>query len=148
MLVRFGIICAAILTLAACDGPQSAPSASGTSTLARSASAGPGSKPVTSSTAVNYFTALCGQTDKSRANVETAAAANGFVQNTSTTTYYHQQNDLSVKLTDGVCSIVFVSKDNPSAVRSAFDSLSGSLGPVSFRDGGVIGGEHYYNARI
>ena len=96
---------------------------------------------------MEYFTSLCGQIGKGRAGVEAAAAANGFVQNTKTTTYYHSQNNLSVKLTDQNCSIAFVSKDNPSAVRSEFASPNNSLGAISFRDRGVLGGEHYYSAR-
>jgi len=146
-MVRLGITCVALLALSACADPQRVPAQAETPALSRSASAGPGSKSVPASQALKYFTSLCGQIGNGRPSVEAAAAANGFVQNTKTTTYYHSQNNLSVKLADQNCSIVFVSKDDPSAVRSEFASPNSTLGAISFRDRGVLGGEHYYSAR-
>lgn len=80
--------------------------------------------------------------------MEAAAARYGFVQNTRTTTYYHQQYDLSVKRADTACSIVFVSEENPEVLRATFDGMNSGRGPIRFQDNGVRDGEHYFGARI
>ncbi|MGV6850391.1 MAG: hypothetical protein ACWA5A_18610 [Marinibacterium sp.] len=135
------------LTLAACD-PASTPDGDAPASLVRSPNAGPGNAPVPAARAVAYFNGMCAAAKLGRASLDATAAQNGFVQNSNTTTYYHQREDLSVKLADGSCSIVFTSKDNPATVQSALTGASADLGPVRFRDAGVVNGRHYYNARI
>ncbi|SMO54790.1 hypothetical protein SAMN06265380_102159 [Ruegeria faecimaris] len=138
----------ALLILAACQTTTESTSPSNPPEIKRSSNAGPGANPVSAGQATAYFRALCGQAELGRSALEDAAAANGFVQNSKTTTYFHQKQDLSVKLTDTACSIVFVSNENPSTVNGTFNALQSDLGPISIRDVGVIGGEHYFSARI
>lgn len=73
---------------------------------------------------------------------------NGFVQNTKTGTYYHSKDDLSVKMTETVCSIVFVSTDSSNAVQSAFDRLGGDLDGTQVRDRGLRRDKQYYSAGL
>jgi len=117
--------------------------------LVRSTNASPGDIPVTGSQAENLFSQTCGVSDKGRAALEVAAARNGFVQNPDTTTYFHPNLDLSVKLRDdGRCSLVFVSTQSPQTVKVPFDALNVSGRNVDFRDRGVISGEHYFSISI
>lgn len=145
-MLRPAVFGACLLALSACDATP--PAVQAVPEVTRSAVAGPGSLPASAAVATQAFTALCGLAGQGRESVEAAAARNGFVQNTRTTTYYHQQYDLSVKLTDTACSIVFVSEEDPGVLRATFDGMNSSRGPILFQDQGVRGGEHYFSARI
>ena len=139
-------LCAAWM-LAACDTPApAAVDAPATVELVRAANVGPGPQSVSADRAAAYFTAMCGAADRGRDSLEAVAAQNGFAQNSSTTTYYHQKEDLSIKLVGSSCSIVFTSKDDPTAVVAALKATSSTLRNVSAKDAGTQGGRHYYRA--
>ena len=44
--------------------------------------------------------------------------------------------------------MVFVSNDNFNTIDGTLKALQSSMGPISVRDRGVLGGEHYFSARI
>ena len=138
--------CAAWM-LAACDTPATgAVEAPAPAELVRGPGIGPGSKSVSGDRAAAYFTAMCGAADKGRANLEAVALQNGFAQNSSTATYYHQKDDLSVKLSGTLCTIVFTSKDSPSRVIAALEATSAKLTVTTVRDMGIAEGRHLYGA--
>lgn len=138
--------CAAWM-LAACETPATgAVEPPAPAELVRGPGIGPGSKSVSGDRAAAYFTAMCGAADQGRASLEAVAAQNGFAQNSSTTTYYHQKDDLSVKLSGTLCTIVFTSKDSPSRVIAALEATSAKLKVTSVRDTGVSEGRHWYSA--
>ena len=121
---------------------------SGSGRVQRAADAAPGERPVPAARAVQYYSALCGQAANGRRAVEAAAGANGFVQNTKTGTYYHPQDNLSVKLTENICSMVFASESASSSVLAAFNGLSGTLSTTRARDQGKRQGKNYYSAAL
>lgn len=121
---------------------------SGSGRVARAADAAPGERAVPATRAAQYYAALCGQAANGRRAVEGAAGANGFVQNTKTGTYYHPIDDLSVKLTDNICSVVFASNSSSASVLATFNGLSGPLAGTVARDRGIRQNKNFYSAAL
>lgn len=78
--------------------------------VARSADAEPGVDLIPPSFAGNFFTEICLTTAPSFERVGQAIAGEPFVQNSGTGTYYHKFADLSIKVSDYGCSLVFKSE--------------------------------------
>ncbi len=122
------------LALAACQSTTgSQEQGSAPASIQRSANAGPGTRSVSLARAEETFFDVCIQNGPSFQGTETAAANLGFVQNTRTATYYHPRYNLSVKLVDGTCSMVFMSNDGQVEVEQALEALSTSTTTVIFR---------------
>lgn len=135
---------AAIAGLCACQ-PTDAPTTAAAPLIKTSATAGPGSNPISATRARSVFASLCINQRGSQSGTEAAAAADGFVKNTTYGTYYHPRDNLSVKLIDGDCSMVFVSTASAAELQKALTSLTSG---VRFSPGASLGGTPYYNARI
>ncbi|MEX0280240.1 MAG: hypothetical protein AB3N13_03495 [Arenibacterium sp.] len=99
-------------------------------------------------TAARFFATLCVAHRPGFAGTPAAAAANGFVQNTTFGTFYHPKNNQSVKLVNDECSMVFGSDASESALKSAFARMDANGGKVTFRKGLSDGQMQLYNARI
>lgn len=121
---------------------------SGSGQIERVSNVAVGDTPVEAAFAAQYFVQSCGISGQGRDALERVLSRDNVVQARDTGTYFHQDLDLSVKLQDGTCSMVFVSTERPADVAERFSRLSSAQGPVRFRDGGVIGGEHYYSVRL
>lgn len=139
-------LCAAWM-LTACDTPTPAVvDAPATVELVRASNIGPGPQSVSADRAAAYFTSMCDAADRGRSSLEAVAAQNGFAQNSATSTYYHQKEDLSIKLVGSSCSIVFTSKDDPSRVVATMSAASATLRKVSAEYAGFQDGRHYFRA--
>ena len=77
--------------------------------VAQSSSATPGTDLIPPSFAGNFFTEICLTTAPSFDGVPQAIAGEPFVQHSETGTYFHKFADLSIKVTDLGCSLVFKS---------------------------------------
>jgi hypothetical protein len=75
----------------------------------QSASAQPGQDLIPPSFAGNFFTEICLTTAPSFENVSHAISGEPFVQHQKTGTYFHKYADLSIKVSDYGCSLVFKS---------------------------------------
>ncbi|MFK7764858.1 MAG: hypothetical protein AB8B62_16465 [Roseobacter sp.] len=147
--IKVALILSAALALSACTPESQGQDTAPQTTLARSNSAGPGPKLVPASVAAQFFEALCGNARAGRSAVEQAAAVNGFVQNTRTTTYYQQSYNLSVKLVEAKCSLVFASNDKASDIRRAFTEPSQRIGANGqIEDHRLENGAHYYSTAL
>jgi hypothetical protein len=80
------------------------------SRVAESPNAGPGSNLIQPDFAGNFFTEVCLTTAPDFVRVGQAIAGEPFVRNQSTGTYYHKFADLSIKVSDYGCSLVFKSE--------------------------------------
>lgn len=118
------------------------------SSIRSSPDAGPGGAPVSVARARAVFAALCVSTGGERRRTEQAAAADGFVLNTTYGTYYHPRDNLSVKLTGGDCSMVFVSRAAEAELRTALTSLNAGRPPIRWQGALRVAGDPYYNVRI
>lgn len=125
---------------------QSAPS--GSAPIERVSNVEVGNTPVEAAFAAQYFVQTCGISGQGRDALERVLSRGNVVQSSDTGTYFHQDLDLSIKLQNASCSMVFVSTERPAAVAARFSGMSSAQGPVRFRDDGVIGGEHYYSVRL
>lgn len=104
---RFAKLVACVTALAllgACDAPVTDTSVR--SEPAASASAGPGPQPATRNIAIAFFKDVCVATAPTFAGAPAVLASKQVVQNATTTTYYHQQYDMSVQLNAKGCSFV------------------------------------------
>lgn len=147
--MRIATFCLLAFALAACETTTSTIGTSPASPgISRSANAGPGARGVSSDRATQIFAELCVRHAPGFGGTEVSAAANGFVQNAGTGAYYHQQDNLSVKLTDGRCSMVFSSKENAIALESAFEKVNSNGRKITFSPGFVVDGSSYYRAFI
>lgn len=113
-----------ICAMAACQPTTvTAPDAQAPVEITRSANAGPGSRALSSNEAAAIFINLCLSQKPGFAGTQQAAAQNGFVLNTQFGTYYHPRFNLSVKLVNGRCSMVFAPRtslaDTEAAIRAA-----------------------------
>lgn len=79
----------------------------GTSAVVQSADARPGDDLIPPSFAGNFFTEICLTTAPSFEGVPQAIAGEPFVQHSEYGTYYHKFADLSIKVSDYGCSLVF-----------------------------------------
>lgn len=78
--------------------------------VAQSLEASPGPDLIPPSYAGNFFTEICLTTAPSFSGVPRAIAGEPFVQHTGTGTYYHKYADLSIKVSEYGCSLVFRSE--------------------------------------
>lgn len=78
--------------------------------LLQSPNAEPGSNLIPPSFAGNFFTEICLTTAPSFENVPQAISGEPFVQHQETGTYFHKFADLSIKVHDYGCSLVFKSE--------------------------------------
>ncbi|WP_299917511.1 hypothetical protein [uncultured Roseobacter sp.] len=76
----------------------------------QSPNARPGSDLLPPSFAGNFFTEICLTTAPSFEKVQQAIAGEPFVQDQKTGTYFHKFADLSIKVSDYGCSLVFKSE--------------------------------------
>ena len=108
-----GPLCLSLmLGLAACDdraGPTDRTLT--TNNLAQSANAGPGTKRISSDQAAELFTIVCIGSLPDFATMLTKFDR-GFVQNSKTGTVYSRQYDVSFKLINNDCSMVFSTDDS------------------------------------
>lgn len=138
---------AAAVGLCACQ-PTDTPATMTAPVIKTSAQAGPGSNPITAARARSVFASLCVTQRGSPSGTEAAAAADGFVKNTTYGTYYHPRDNLSVKLINGDCSMVFVSSASATELREALTSLASGAPAVRFAPSVSPDATRYYNARI
>ncbi|WP_220801417.1 hypothetical protein [Roseobacter sp. OBYS 0001] len=89
-----------VLVLAGCAGSPR---------VAQSPNAQPGSELLPPSFAGNFFTEVCLTTAPSFEKVPQAIASDPFVQDQKTGTYFHKFANLSIKVSDYGCSLVFKS---------------------------------------
>ena len=82
----------------------------GTGSVPISANASPGQDLMPPSFAGNFFTEICLVTAPSFEGVPNAIAGEPFTQNSKTGTYYHNFADLSIKVHEQGCSLVFKSE--------------------------------------
>ena len=80
--------------------------------VAESPNAGPGPNLIQPDFAGNFFTEICLTTAPSFERVGQAISGEPFVRNQSTGTYYHKFANLSIKVSDYGCSLVFKSELN------------------------------------
>jgi hypothetical protein len=139
---------AAIASLAACEAPVDVAAPPTEQTIRASADAGPGTNPISAERARAVFSALCVAQRGSPAGTEAAAAADGFVRNTTYGTYYHPRDNLSVKLIDGDCSMVFASRAPEGELKEALTSLTAGAPPVRFSPNSLPSEDPYYNVRV
>jgi hypothetical protein len=144
---RMALTLAAFAALAACQ-PASPAVPSGAQTIRTSAEAAPGTAPISIDRARAVFSSLCIAGLGSRTTTEKAAAEGGFVKSASTGTYYHPRDNLSVKLIDGDCSMVFASNAPERDLEAALTSLTAGSPPVLFGPGRQFGADTYFNVRI
>ncbi len=92
----------------------------------------PGTHPVDSASAMSLISDICVDTLPRFANAPAVLAKMPFQQNPQTGTYYHRSLDLSIKLhTDKgrkICSMVFVSKDDPAQLALLIPIAASSQG--------------------
>ena len=138
---------AASAALAACQ-PASPAAPVGEQTIRTLAEAAPGTAPISLERARAVFSSLCIAGRGSRTTTEKAAAEAGFVKSASTGTYYHPRDNLSVKLIDGDCSMVFASQAPERDLRAALTSLTSGSPPVLFGPARQFGADTYFNVRI
>lgn len=81
----------------------------GTASVPISTNASPGEGLIPPSFAGNFFTEICLVTAPSFEGVPNAIAGEPFTQNSNTGTYYHNFSDLSIKVHEQGCSLVFKS---------------------------------------
>ncbi|MCX7300155.1 MAG: hypothetical protein NTX73_07205 [Rhodobacterales bacterium] len=139
---------AAIAALAACQAPVEVAAPPTDQTIRASADAGPGTNPISAERARAVFSALCVDQRGSPAGTEAAAAADGFVKNTTYGTYYHPRDNLSVKLINGDCSMVFASRAPVGELEAALTSLTAGAPPVRFSPSSLPSEDPYYNVSI
>lgn len=137
---------AGTLALAACQ-PTTTPATASAPAIKVSANAGPGANPISTARARSVFASLCVATGGSLSATEAAAAADGFIRHASFGTYYHPRDNLSVKLIEGDCSMVFASAASAAELQEALTSLTTSPA-VRFSPSVSLDGKPYYNARI
>lgn len=94
-----------LTTLSACVEPTT------TAAPNTAAFSGPGSTLVTVADATTMFNSVCVQTAPSFTKAASVLASMPFQQNPATGTYFHKNLNLSVKLANGGCSMVFVSEE-------------------------------------
>jgi len=137
------VICAA--TLSACATPPV------------SDAAGPGAIPADPSAAGLLFANTCMATAPQFAGLPAAVASYPFTQNARTGTYYHNQQNLSIKRlgqgADGYCSMVVGSDKSMADTAVAFSEAVTATNPVSGTSitlgaGPQVNGLSYFNARI
>ncbi|WP_123580055.1 hypothetical protein [Phaeobacter piscinae] len=134
------------LTVSACQSTET--TQIGTrpqTTLQQSAHAQPGSQSVSPAIATAMFSKMCGG---DRSNVATQAAKLGFVQHSTFKTYYHPKLNLSVKLRDGECSMVFASDENPQKLHQAFRANESQIGKTTFRPSLIATSTPHYNVHV
>lgn len=147
--MRAAIAFVLTLALTACQTTMdNAEPVSALKAITRSATANPGSKPISAQRATQVFTELCVQQRAGFSGTEASAAANGFVQNSRTGTYYHRRENLSVKLIRGKCSMVFVSKVPFRTLSQAFKTLKTDGRPIQFAPDTILSNVIYYRAVI
>lgn len=133
-----------VAALAACDqptGPANRELALSAEPIPSSPSAGPGSVRLSAAQAAQAFSRVC---VASLPDFATAPQrlGEGFVQNSTTGTYYNSRLNLSFKLIDGDCSMVFGSSANSASV---LNQLSATHPDTRARTGVFA---NLYNARI
>ena len=137
---------AVILALAGCETPTPTASVQTAAPQAIRVSdkASPGSQVITAARAAQVFGDLCVRNLPNFAGIESDAAQNGFVWNSTFGTYYHPTENLSVKLVDGTCSMVFQSSADLPALQGSIGALS-SRATISARS---FANQKIYNARL
>lgn len=112
-MIRFACATLSILALTACTAPR--PPAAGLP-IPVNAGAGPGKSHPSPTLAAEIFAKVCIETAPGFQGAIPALANYPMVQNATTGTYYNRFENLSVKLFDGKCSLVFGSPAGPKAV--------------------------------
>jgi hypothetical protein len=106
--------------------------AAGCADIQTSASATPGPQPANPSDAGRLFAKGCLQTLPDFATVKTALAGEPFTIHATFGTFYHNQQNLSIKVVDtndgGYCSIVFLTTGDPVQNLTAFGRVVDTLG--------------------
>lgn len=132
----------ALLAITACDeraGPTDrtlAPAA-----IVQSSSAAPGTRPLRAFDAVNQFRRVCVAALPDFKTMP-ARLGKGFVQHSVTGTYFSRQYDLSFKLIENDCSMVFAVRGDAGPVIAQLRATHPSVRAAGPRTGGL------YNARI
>lgn len=116
----------ALFALSACAStPIGNPVAGKPAAIQVSDDAQPGPNPISANRAVAVYEALClKQLPKFAGTEQAAIAEGGFVKHRSFGTYYHQRDNLSVKLINDGCSMVFQSTETVERVNERFITLS------------------------
>ena len=118
-----------------------------------SATAAPGAAPASPATAGQLFAKGCLQQLPSFAGTPAAIANDPITRRQSSGTYYHNTQNLSLKLLPGYCSVVFGTTGNTDDVINAFGTAASAAAPgvqaditLDFTPGPE--GLTYYNARV
>lgn len=139
------VLTGVIATLSACATPPT------------SSTAGPGSASADPAAAGLLFAKTCIATAPKFTGLPAAISAYPMTQNANTGTFYHNQQDLSIKRigqgADGYCSIVVGSNQSLSNAAVAFGDAVNSTSPaagtsISLGAGPQLNGRSYLNARI
>ena len=113
-----------------------------------SPNASPGAQPASPRMAAQIFNDACVQTLPNLAGAPQAIAAYPMTQHATFGTYYHNQQNLSVKLIGADCSIVFEPNITPAAALVGFGIAVGAdTNPVTIRLSPGPAGSSYINAR-
>lgn len=122
------VTCAVVLLVLA--GCQTTSVEGDVPTIEQSEDARPGALMVSPARAGQVFSDLCVAPAPTFEATEAAAAQNGLVDNPRLETYFHPSENISVKLEDGACSMVFASDADQADVESAMvQSLSVATAP-------------------
>lgn len=111
---RFAVISCLLVVLVGACSPERPPGAG--LPIPVSARAAPGESWPSPTLAAEIFARVCIETAPSFDGAVPALAAYPVVQHATTGTYYNRFENLSVKLFDGKCSLVFASPVGPEAV--------------------------------
>jgi len=138
-------IVAGLFALTACMAPPTSPTA------------GPGPTPADPTAAGLMFANTCMATAPQFAGLPAAVAKYPMTQNASTGTYYHNQQNLSIKRigegSSGYCSMVLAGTQPLPETAGAFAAAVNSTNPaagtnITLGAGPQINGRSYFNARI
>ncbi len=128
---------------------------SGCAGTAESPNAGPGAQDADSAVAARIFYDVCVETLPTHDGAAAALANYPFTRHSTFGTYYHNVQNLSVKIVGGQCSMVFATSSNPTQFIVAFgrslDAIAQANGKtnvdVSLGGGPQPDGKFYANAR-
>jgi len=130
--------------------------ASACAQVPQSPTAGPGQTDASPDTAGQIFNAMCLTSGPDFAGAPQAAANFPFTYNTTFGTYYHNVENLSVKLLGDptqTCSIVFVTPADPAAAFARMERVINTINPtddstVTVNASRTADGKNILNARI
>lgn len=122
----------------------------------QSPTAGPGPVDASPDTAAQIFNAMCLTQKPGFGGTAQAATSFPFTYNSTFGTYYHNEQNLSVKLLGDpvqTCSIVFVTSADANATIARFGQVLNTINPTDNSNVGVSAspssdGKYFLNARI